>query len=151
MVQGTKKVYLFGFAIGLLLFVNVIRSGVLVDRSFLPRFFLLSVLLLITWLIRFKKKNIVQSNFFTSAFILYFLWNLASCFWAISPSEAIMQAQLVFLSLALFLIISSFTCLSSFPMSFPFLHVIPSKEGIQKHQQHGKQFNTFLDSQSSWE
>lgn len=40
--------------------------------------------------------------------ILFWLWNLLSCIWAISPSEALMQSQLVFISFALFVTISAF-------------------------------------------
>ncbi|MCX6268911.1 MAG: O-antigen ligase family protein [Bacteroidetes bacterium] len=108
MIRGMKNVYAAGFTIGLLLIVNVLRSGVLVDKSFLPRFFLLAVLLLMTWMIRVRKKNVVRLTFFEVAFILFYLWNLFSCLWAISVSEALMQSQLVFLSLALFLTITAF-------------------------------------------
>ncbi len=107
MTHGTKKVHLYCFAIVLLVFVNVIRSGVLVDRSFLPRFLLLSCLLLIALMSGFRKKSMLRHNFFEYAFILFYLWNLLSCLWAISPSEAIMQSQLVFLCLTLFLIVSA--------------------------------------------
>ena len=107
MTQGTKKVYLFGFTAVLLLFVNIIRSGVLVDRSFLPRFLSLAILLLIEWVFLFRKKSILQNNFFEVAFILFYLWNLLSCLWSIAPPEAIMQSQLVFLFLALYLAVSA--------------------------------------------
>lgn len=39
---------------------------------------------------------------------MFYLWNVISCFHAISPPEAIMQSQLVFLSLAVYLMISAF-------------------------------------------
>ena len=108
MLHGKSKLYLTVFTIGLLFFSTVIRSGVIVDRSFLPRFLLLSVFLLITYLIGFHKKILLRKTFFECSFILFYLWNLLSCLWAIAPSEAIMQSQLVFISLALFLIISAF-------------------------------------------
>jgi len=108
MIHGKSKVYLTVFTIGLLFFGTIIRSGVIVDRSFLPRFLLLSVFLLITYLIGFRKKILLKNTFFTCSFILFYFWNLLSCFWAIAPSEAIMQSQLVFISFALFLIISVF-------------------------------------------
>jgi O-antigen ligase len=107
MMHGKSKVYLTVFTVGLLFFANIIRSGVIVDRSFLPRFLLLSVFLLITYLTGFRKKILLRSTFFECSFILFYLWNLLSCFWAIAPSEAIMQSQLVFISLAVFLIISA--------------------------------------------
>lgn len=108
MRQGINKAYLFLFIALLLFFGCVIRSGVLVDRSLLSRYLLLSVLLLFTCFFAFRKKNFFRLNFYTWAFLLYYLWNLGSCLWAISPSEAIFQAQLVFLSFALFLVISAF-------------------------------------------
>jgi O-antigen ligase len=107
MMHGKSKVYLTVFTIGLLFFSTIIRSGVIVDRSFLPRFLLLSVLLLITYLIGFRRKILLRKTFFECSFILFYLWNLLSCLWSIAPSEALMQSQLVFISLALFLIISA--------------------------------------------
>lgn len=106
-MRSTSKWYLFVFTILLLCFANLIRSGVIVDKSFLPRFLLLSVLLLITYLLLFRKRNVLTNSFIEGPFILFYLWNLLSCFWAITPSEAIMQSQLVFLSLAVFLLISA--------------------------------------------
>jgi len=108
MIHGKRKVYLAVFTIGLLFFAVIIRSGAIVDRSFLPRFLLLSVFLLITYLIGFRKKILLRRTFFECSFILFYFWNLISSLWAIAPSEAIMQSQLVFISLALFLIISAF-------------------------------------------
>jgi O-antigen ligase len=108
MIHGKSKVYLAVFTTGLLFFAIIIRSGVIVDRSFLPRFLLLSVFLLVTWLIGFHKKILLRRTFFECSFVLFYFWNLLSCLWAIAPSEAIMQSQLVFISLALFLIISAF-------------------------------------------
>jgi tetratricopeptide (TPR) repeat protein len=107
MIHGKSKVYLTLFTIGLLFFAIIIRSGAIVDRSFLPRFLLLAVILLVTYLLGFRKKILIRNTFFECSFILFYLWNLLSCFWAIAPSEAIMQSQLVFISLALFLIITA--------------------------------------------
>jgi len=106
-MRSKSKRYLFVFTILLLCFANLIRSGIIVDKSFLPRFLFLSVLLLITYLLLFRKISLFRLNFFEGAFILFYLWNLLSCLWAVAPSEAIMQSQLVFLSLAVFLTISS--------------------------------------------
>ena len=106
-MRSKIKGYLFVFTILLLCFANLIRSGVIVDKSFLPRFLFLSVLLLITYLLLFRKSGLLRNTFFEGSFILFYLWNLLSCFWAIAPSEAIMQSQLVFLSLAVFLMISA--------------------------------------------
>lgn len=105
-MSSRRKGYLIVFAILLLCFANILRSGIIVDKSFLPRFLALSVLLLITAFILFRKISHVHNTLFTWAFILFYLWNLLSCLWAITPSEAIIQSQLVFLSLAVFLIIT---------------------------------------------
>lgn len=108
-MRSKSKSYLFVFTILLLCFANVIRSGIIVDKSFLPRFLFLSVLLLFTYLLLYRKRNLLTNTFFEGFFILFYLWNLLSCSWAIAPSEAIMQSQLVFLSFAVFLIISKLT------------------------------------------
>jgi O-antigen ligase len=106
-MRSTDKKYLFAFTIPLLCFANLIRSGVIVDKSFLPRFIFLSALLLITFLLLFRKTSILRNTFFEGVFILFYGWSLLSCLWAIVPSEALMQSQLVFLSLAVFLMISA--------------------------------------------
>ncbi|MFH1161392.1 MAG: O-antigen ligase family protein, partial [bacterium] len=96
------------FTIGLLCLANLIRSGVIVDKSFLPRVLLLSLLLLITILVGFRKKLVLRKNVFEISFVLFYAWNLLSCFWATSFPEAIMQAQLVFLGFAVFLIVTAY-------------------------------------------
>ena len=108
-MPGRNKVYLSVFTVLLLCFTNFVRSGIIVDKSFLPRFIALSVLLLITWILQLRKSGFSEITYFVGAFVLYYLWNLLSFLWAIVPSEAIMQAQLIFLPLVLFLVISSFT------------------------------------------
>jgi tetratricopeptide (TPR) repeat protein len=92
----------------MLFFVNLIRSGIIVDKSLLPRFFLLSLLLLGSWLGPLRKKRIFQNSFFEISFLLFYLWNLVSSFWAIAPSESIMQSQMVFLSFAVFATVAAF-------------------------------------------
>jgi len=72
-----------------------------------------SLLLLITTLIVFRKKLILRKNVFEISFVLFYLWNLISCLWAVSFPEAIMQAQLVFLGLTVFLIVSA--CIKAYP------------------------------------
>ena len=108
MKKSKNKGFLILFTISLLIFTNFIRSGILVDKSYLPRFLLLAVLLLIVYLFRFNRAQKSTNGFFELIFILFFLWNFMSCLWAISISEAIAQSQLVFLGFALFLVISTF-------------------------------------------
>ena len=79
-----------------------IRSGIIVDASYLPRFLLLATTLTgcAMWLM-FRPGKITVS-LYDIAFLAFYLWNLLSASWATVPSEAIAQAQLVFLSLVLF-------------------------------------------------
>jgi len=48
-------------------------------------------------------------DLFELAFILFYGWSLLSVLWSIDLSEAILQSQLVFLSLALYMLISALT------------------------------------------
>ena len=94
------------FTIALLFLSCTIRSGIILDKSFLPRVLVLSLTLGITLLYLFSKGIPVKTGFFGFALFLFYAWNLLSCLWAVSFSEVIMQAQLVFLSLAVFFVIS---------------------------------------------
>ncbi len=106
-MPGKKNFLLFLFCFTLLCITCLLRSSVIVDKSFLPRFLLLTLLLLATYLVGLRKK-IRFNGLYAFSFVLFYLWNLFSGLWAISPSEAIMQSQLVFISLAVFLIIDAF-------------------------------------------
>jgi O-antigen ligase len=108
MQRGTK-IRLIIFCICLLFLACTLRSGILVDRSFIPRFALLSILLLIAWIAGVSRMIRIRNNLFEIAFILFYAWSLLSAFWSIEFSETILQSQLVFLSLALFLLISALT------------------------------------------
>ena len=109
MIHGKSKVYIVVFTISLLFFAIIIRSEIVIDRSFLPRFLLISIVLLIAFLTGIRGKKFVMNNLFTTALLLFYLVNLISSLWATAPSEALMQSQMVFLSLAIFLIIYNFT------------------------------------------
>jgi O-antigen ligase len=106
MQRGTK-IALTLFCICLLFLSCTLRSGILVDRSFIPRFALLSLLLLIAWIAGLRRMIRIRNNIFEIVFVLFYFWSLLSAFWSIEPSETILQSQLVFLSLALFLVISA--------------------------------------------
>jgi len=108
MQRGTK-IGLTIFCISLLFLACTVRSGILVDRSFMPRFALLTALLLVAWMAGARKQVRIRNDLFVAAFILFYLWSLASAAWSIEPSEAILQSQMIFLSLALFLVISAWT------------------------------------------
>ncbi|MEI6435501.1 MAG: O-antigen ligase family protein [Bacteroidota bacterium] len=108
----TNLVYV-SFAGILLLIVNNIRSEVLVDTSFLPRFFILPILLLITSLLLFRKRIVISGSFFEIAFILFFLWNLLSSLWAIVPSEAVVQSLLIFTAFSVYIIVKVLTLRNS--------------------------------------
>ena len=107
-MQKKNQVSLFVFVIGLLFLVNTIRSGLLVDRSFLPRFLLLSLLLLGIYIYRLREGISPGKKLYEFIFLVFYGWNLLSCTWAVSASETLMQAQLVFLSFAVFLMVSAF-------------------------------------------
>jgi len=108
MLPGKSRWYIFVFTIGLLIFATTIRSDVIVDKSFLPRFLLTSLLLLLVWIAAGNRlAGEVPFNLFVFSFVLLYCWNLLSSLWAISGSEAIMQSQLVFTGLAVFLTISA--------------------------------------------
>ena len=106
MQRGTK-IGLTTFCICLLFLGCTLRSGILVDRSFIPRLVLLSLLLLIAWITGVGRMIRIRNNLFEIGFVLFYTWSLLSLFWSIEPSETILQSQLVFLSLALFLVISA--------------------------------------------
>ena len=101
----TNLVYICFAAILLLVVINI-RSNILVDTSFLPRFFLLSTLLLIALLLLFRKKIAFRITFFECSFLLFFLWNLLSSLWAVVPAEAIVQSLLVFISFSIYLAVT---------------------------------------------
>jgi hypothetical protein len=96
------------FLVGLLFCANLVRSGVLVDTSFLPRFLSLALVLLFAFLLLFRNKAIFPLNFWTLSLTGFYVWNLISCLWATSVSEAVMQSQLVFMGVAVFFIVSAF-------------------------------------------
>jgi O-antigen ligase len=96
------------FVAGLVIFACSVRSGAIVDRSFLPRFLLLAVVLLITWITAFRNKPATRTTLFDFSLTAFFLWSLLSSAWAILPSEALVQSQLLFLGIMVFVIVSSF-------------------------------------------
>lgn len=107
MISSRANLFYVGFVIILLLIVNTVRSEVLLDTSFLPRFFLLAVLLLATILLFFGKRLQTRISSFEIAFLLFYLWSLLSSIWATVPSEAIVQSQLIFVSFSVYLIVGA--------------------------------------------
>ena len=94
------------FLIALLFLASTIRSGIILDRSMLPRVLVLSTTLWITSLLIRKKDTSLHTSIFEISLVLFYTMNLLSCIWAVNFAEAIMQAQLVFLSLMVFFVIS---------------------------------------------
>lgn len=103
-MRGLSSWRLYIFTFFLLLVACGIRSDLLVDKSFLPRVLVLSLVLFVTWLMVFRKTLPCVINWFTISLGLLYLWSLLSAAWAIEPSEALMQSQLLFLSLITFLV-----------------------------------------------
>lgn len=101
-----KKLF---FLVGLVILTCSVRSEILVDRSYLPRFLLFTLILLITCMAVFQKGRLPQISLpYLLVLIAYYLWNLMSAIWSIAPSESLVQSQLFFLSLLLFVMISDF-------------------------------------------
>jgi tetratricopeptide (TPR) repeat protein len=109
MKTGRITGWLVTFILALLFFGTVIRSTILVDTTFLPRFFAIALLLLVFFLVASFKKFEFRTGVFEMTFILFFGWNLLSCLWAVSPSEALSQSLFVFLSLAVFMAVAGLT------------------------------------------
>ena len=93
-----------GFAVMLLLVVCTIRSGIMVDSSYLPRLFLLTLILLLATVLLFRKSRHLPVPRYTMVFLAFFAWNLLSAGWSQLPSEAIAESSLVFAALSLFVI-----------------------------------------------
>ncbi len=95
------------FCISLLFLACTIRSKILVDSSFLPRFAILLLILSVAWIAGVNRLIQIRNNLFETAFILFYAWSLLSMFWSIESSEAILHSQLIFLSLGIFLMVSA--------------------------------------------
>lgn len=108
MLNSNNKSLAVVFLIGLLFFASTVRSDVIVDQSFLPRFLGLTLILLLTYFFLFKGKLLYELNLWTFSLFAFYIWNLTSFIWATSVSEAIAQSQLVFLGIAVFGIVSTF-------------------------------------------
>jgi O-antigen ligase len=105
-MQKSTRPGLIFFCISLLFLACTIRSGYLVDTTFIPRYTLLALLLLVATSTGSSLAGILKNKTFLLLFILFYGWNLLSAVWSVDMAEAIVQAQLVFLSLALFLVVS---------------------------------------------
>jgi len=88
------------FALFLLLVVNQVRSGIVVDTSFLPRCLLLALLTGVYTLILFRRTGSLRLMRYDLVFLAFLGWNLLSAAWATVPSEAIAETLLVCLSFA---------------------------------------------------
>ncbi|MCX6305361.1 MAG: O-antigen ligase family protein [Bacteroidetes bacterium] len=113
MTSNKTSLFHVGFAVVVLLVVDHIRSGVLVDTSFLPRFFLLTVVLLVASVSLARRTARFRISFFEACFLLFYLWNLLSSLWARVPSEAVAQSQLVFVSFSVYLVVTMHATLNS--------------------------------------
>ncbi len=106
-MQKATKTRLVIFLICLIYLSCALRSRMLVDTTFFPRFALLSVILLIIWISGVHRMIRFRNPIFETSVILFFTWTLLSGFWSVDPDEALLQALLVFLSLTLYLVISA--------------------------------------------
>lgn len=106
-MRKITKTGLVIFLLCLLLLSCALRSRMLVDTTFFPRFTLLSVILLIVWISGVHRMIYLHHPIFITAFILFLAWTLLSAFWSVEPAEALLQSLMVFLSLTLYLVISA--------------------------------------------
>ncbi|MDP4282215.1 MAG: O-antigen ligase family protein [Bacteroidota bacterium] len=104
-MKSRKTIFLYLFTFWLVFVTCLVRSEILVDSTFLPRFIALNLLLLVTFFTGIRKKIFPGSTSYVILFLLFYLWSLASCLWSIAPSEALMQSQMVFSGFTVFLII----------------------------------------------
>ncbi|MBM3403825.1 MAG: hypothetical protein FJY10_02910 [Bacteroidetes bacterium] len=102
------RISVVSFSAILLLLACTIRSDVIIDRSFLPRFITLSLLLIVFFPLSFKKIISPQKNLYLFSLIAFYLWNLLSSLWALSPQEALIQSQVVFNSMAVWIIVTKY-------------------------------------------
>ncbi len=105
-MQKSTRAGLILFCFSLLFLACTLRSGYLVDTTFIPRYTLLALLLLIVTATGSSLAGILKNKYFLLIFLLFYGWSLLSMLWSIDPAEAIVHAQLVFLSLALFLVVA---------------------------------------------
>jgi O-antigen ligase len=97
----------FLLAAGLLYAGTIVLSDSIIDTTFLPRIFLLSLFFILALVSAYRNKPGIKLTIFTGPFILFYLWNLLSAAWSVSASEAILQAQLVFVSLVIYLLVDT--------------------------------------------
>jgi len=106
-MQKATKTGLVVFLISLLFLACTLRSGMIIDTTFIPRVTLLSFILLIVCITGGVRMIRIRNPVFEIAFILFFIWTLLSALWSIESTEALLQSILVFLSLTLFLVVSA--------------------------------------------
>ncbi len=75
-----------------------IRSDFLIDKSFLPRFLVISSFFLIIIVFGVVKLKIKELSIYGIVFLLFYILNLISTLWSLSIAEAFMQAQIVLIS-----------------------------------------------------
>lgn len=100
-IDWAARLYLFGM-LGL---GSLAYSEDVLDRTFLPRFgiAMLSLVLVALWpLCKPSQFRWPALNWSFILLFLFFLWNVQSLFWAATFSQALLESQRVFLSLAVF-------------------------------------------------
>jgi tetratricopeptide (TPR) repeat protein len=94
---------------GLLVLCCTLRTGLLVDRTFILRFVLLALILLVTFFAGARRWLTPGNNIMEICFTALFLWSLASTIWSVDPAESVIPSMVTFLSLVLFLTASGVT------------------------------------------
>lgn len=94
---------IFIFFGGGLIFSLLFALPSMLDSTNVPRFFILSLVLLLTIvLLKKSNKKSLKISRFLALYILFYLFNLLSSFWSLSASEALFESQKYFIGLCVF-------------------------------------------------
>ena len=107
-MDKTDRIFIISFFTVLLLIGCTIKSDIIIDRSYLPRFVVMSVLLLASIIILFRRISIPRKSLFLFSLFALYIWSLASSLWSLSAAEALLQSQLLFLGIVVWLLVTHF-------------------------------------------
>lgn len=102
--SGKSRAVVITFSV-LLILACTVRSGVIVDRSFLPRLILLTSTVLVFSLILFKRMARQKFDAYEIIFLIFCGWIFLGALWAQVPSEVFVQGGLYTSVFVLFLIV----------------------------------------------
>ncbi len=107
-MDKTDRFSVIFFTVVLLLIGCTIKSDIIIDRSYLPRFAVLSVLLLASIIFFFRRIHVPRKSLFLFSLFALYLWSFFSSLWSLSAAEALMQSQLLFSGVVVWLLVTHF-------------------------------------------